>query len=108
MIARPPAEILRLIAPILLVAFLSACDSGAPTAAKPVLTATQQPASFHPLGVLSGDVRSYAFGLSASGNAVVGASYDAQDIGEAFRWTESAGMVGLGSLPDRPNSQANA
>jgi probable HAF family extracellular repeat protein len=71
-------------------------------------SSTPAAASFRALGVLRGDARSYAFGVSSSGNVVIGASYDAQEIGQAFRWTEREGMVGLGSLPDRPNSQASA
>lgn len=48
-----------------------------------------------------GYVGSTAYGISADGRVVVGASYSDRSEGwqEAFRWTESEGMVGLGDLP---------
>jgi probable HAF family extracellular repeat protein len=47
---------------------------------------------------------SRAFGVSADGSVVVGkgnaaASFQAEDLGVACRWTESEGMVPLGFLP---------
>ena len=56
-------------------------------------------ASFHGLGdLLGGPNSSSAFGVSADGTYVVGASYS--DKGrEPFRWTASTGMVGLGGFP---------
>ena len=48
-----------------------------------------------------------AGGLSDDGSVVVGASSNAADQIEAFRWT-SAGMVGLGFLPGGTESIANS
>jgi probable HAF family extracellular repeat protein len=55
--------------------------------------------SFTPLGDLpGGSFSSHAFGVSADGAVVVGAS--ASESGrEAFRWTRSEGMIALGDLP---------
>ncbi len=40
-------------------------------------------------------------GISGDGSTVVGRSYSfSADAGEAFRWTKSGGMVGLGDLPE--------
>ncbi len=48
---------------------------------------------------LPGDIySSSATGVSADGSVVVGASYSSNG-GEAFRWTEAGGMVGLGAFP---------
>lgn len=66
------------------------------------------------LGVLpgQGSLSSFANAVSADGQAVVGGSFsyleyqggefDGREVRhrEAFRWTESEGMVGLGLLPD--------
>ena len=48
-----------------------------------------------------GESFSEAFGISADGAVVVGLSRSAASgsLYEAFRWTESEGMVGLGDLP---------
>jgi probable HAF family extracellular repeat protein len=59
-----------------------------------------------------GEVHSEALDISADGLTVVGTGGTAQDQGypvyEAFRWTESTGMVGLGFLPGGyPSSSAN-
>jgi probable HAF family extracellular repeat protein len=51
--------------------------------------------TFTPLGLLPGGVNSYALGVSADGAVVVGYSLP----GEAFRWTQADGLVGLGDLP---------
>jgi probable HAF family extracellular repeat protein len=57
-----------------------------------------QAASFTPLGDLPGDAFfSVANGISADGLVVVGQSRG-QNGEEAFRWTQSGGMVGLGHL----------
>lgn len=40
-----------------------------------------------------------AYGVSADGSVVVGASESAPETLQAFRWTQSTGMVGLGDLP---------
>ncbi len=64
------------------------------------------------LGLLPNRTRSQATGISGDGVTVVGWSESTQfteAYGEAFRWTESGGMQGLGYL--RPNgtfSKANA
>lgn len=52
-----------------------------------------------------GDSHSYAGAISANGGAIVGAGTTASGM-EAFRWTESAGMVGLGRLAGGTNSEA--
>jgi len=52
------------------------------------------------LGFLPNGISSEALGVSADGGTIVGrsATFNAID-GEAFRWTEGGGMVGLGDLP---------
>jgi probable HAF family extracellular repeat protein len=50
------------------------------------------------LGDLPGGAfNSLAFGVSGDGSVVVGQSYSASGL-EAFRWTQSEGIVGLGDL----------
>ena len=62
-------------------------------------TAPTQAASFRGLGLpYSSYFSSYANGVSADGSVIVGASESVNGT-EAFRWTESGGMVGLGDLP---------
>lgn len=55
------------------------------------------------IGAIDGHEYSYARAISADGTTIVGESWDADEccliIGEAFRWTDSQGMVGLGDLP---------
>ena len=54
---------------------------------------------FVPLGFLPGGSYSIARAVSADGSVVVGeAVTPSQPGGEAFRWTPSGGMVGLGAL----------
>ncbi len=62
------------------------------------------------LGDLSGgNVSSTAFGVSNDGQIVVGQSSSAvSSSGEAFKWTPSGGMVGLGLLPGGSTSIARA
>jgi probable HAF family extracellular repeat protein len=57
-------------------------------------------ATFTPLGFLPGSTASYsdAVAVSADGSVVVGTSNAASGF-QAFRWTASGGMVGLGELP---------
>ena len=60
------------------------------------------PYSFAGLGDLpGGEFRSYANGISADGFVVAGGSSSSAAGGnyDAFRWTESGGIVGLGDLP---------
>ncbi len=63
------------------------------------------------LGVLPGEERSFASGTSGDGTVVVGTTEHSPSFnayGQAFRWTASGGMQGLGYL--RPNgvySRAN-
>jgi probable HAF family extracellular repeat protein len=72
--------------------------------------------SFQGLGDLPGnEFYSEAYGISSNGQVVVGASQSvapqpyAPKATEAFRWTASGGMVGLGDLPGRElASQAKA
>lgn len=58
--------------------------------------------SFQGLGDLpGGTVESLGFGVSRDGSVVVGQSRSGSDSGnviEAFRWTQSTGMIGLGDL----------
>ncbi len=59
-----------------------------------------------PLGDLpGGDVRSFAYGVSSNGQIVVGHATIATDhdteVPQAFRWTPTDGMQGLGFLPDK-------
>jgi probable HAF family extracellular repeat protein len=62
------------------------------------------------LGILSGRTESYGLGISGDGSAVVGYCYTAStNFGEAFRWTETGGMQGIGYLrPNGVSSRANA
>ncbi len=69
--------------------------------------------AFQSLGLLPNAVMGYARGVSGDGAIVVGAceyTFNPSGVlGQAFRWTDSGGMQGLGYL--RPNgtlSQANA
>jgi probable HAF family extracellular repeat protein len=58
------------------------------------------------LGDLPGGVVSaWANNVSADGNVVVGQAFPSSNY-EAFRWTPSTGMVGLGFLPGRANTSA--
>ena len=51
------------------------------------------------LGVLSGDVESFAYGVSADGSVVVGASLPVGGLNNhAIRWTASSGMQSIGSF----------
>lgn len=64
------------------------------------------------LGFLLGDNGSRAFGVSADGSVVVGESRSQDSISsagipQAFRWTQSSGMVGLGLLPGTTFSSAS-
>ncbi len=47
-----------------------------------------------------GDSWSEAWAVSADGRVVVGATSDELGSAQAFRWTPTSGMVGLGCLPD--------
>ena len=49
------------------------------------------------LGTLGGNY-SWAYGVSADGSVVVGASYNGSGYVRAFRWTQSGGMQDLGTL----------
>ena len=62
-------------------------------------------AEFIPLGFLPGTVGSKALGVSDDGSIVAGTTLlpGGGDY-QAFRWTEAAGMVGLGTLPGRTTS----
>ena len=60
-------------------------------------------AGFIRLGDLpGGEVSSCAYGISADWSTVVGSSSSSAMGEEAFRWTLSGGMVGLGDLPGGP------
>ena len=63
------------------------------------------------LGVLPGETRMFASGVSGDGNVVVGYGEHGQSTaldGQAFRWTPSGGLQGLGYLyPFSINSHAN-
>ncbi len=60
-------------------------------------------ASFDVLGDLSAGAYASAGGVSADGSVVVGRMRTSQGY-EAFRWTASEGMVGLGDLPGREDN----
>jgi probable HAF family extracellular repeat protein len=56
-----------------------------------------------------GSVSSSAYGVSNDGQVVVGqSSSTVSSTGEAFKWTPSGGMVGLGLLPGGSTSYARA
>lgn len=55
------------------------------------------------LGTLGG-VFSYAYGVSADGEVVVGQCTNAAGFPRAFRWTQAGGMQDLGALGDRCSS----
>lgn len=56
--------------------------------------------SFTPLGSLSpSPFGSWAYGMSADGNVIVGVSYNAQGQQEPFKWTAATGIQGMGFLP---------
>ena len=61
------------------------------------------------LGYLSSYASSYgsANGVSADGSVVVGSSVDANGNDRPFRWTQSGGMVSLGTLTNYPASNQN-
>ncbi len=50
------------------------------------------------LGVLPGETRSFAWGISGDGSVVVGHAETGTVTGEAFRWTAATGMKGIGKL----------
>ncbi len=52
-----------------------------------------------PMGALPDHGQSNASGVSATGTWIVGLSVRDSEYTEAFRWSESTGMVGLGHLP---------
>lgn len=74
-----------------------------------VCPASASAQSFMGLGVLPGgeDPSSSARGVSWDGSVVVGET-NSTGLGQAFRWTESTGMVGLGFLPGDPDDNAAA
>jgi probable HAF family extracellular repeat protein len=59
-----------------------------------------------PLGTLPGGIAAIAIGVSADGSVIVGESWEPGGS-QAFRWTASAGMSGLGHLlPAHQSSRA--
>ena len=65
------------------------------------------------IGTLAGDNTSAGNAVSADGKTIAGLSYQILPSGDttnwqAFRWTETGGMVGLGRLPGDTSSQATA
>ena len=66
-------------------------------------------ASFRGLGFLTDepDAQTRAFGVSADGTTVVGTASSEESL-EAFRWTVSGGLQGLGFPPDKEGSEATA
>lgn len=58
------------------------------------------------LGVLPGDVTSFAWDVTDDGETVVGYSFDEEKDPEAFRWTKESGMEGLGVLQGADESWA--
>jgi uncharacterized membrane protein len=55
---------------------------------------------------LPGDLFTEANGISASGEYVVGVTYDS--LSQPFRWSASGGMLGLGNLPEAYAGRANS
>lgn len=89
-------------------------DSGAPAPLVAASLLALPPASsaspvvFEGLGDLPGDpFNSRAFGVSPDGRTIVGQGTTGSEF-EAFRWTASAGLVGLGTLPGGVNSSARS
>jgi probable HAF family extracellular repeat protein len=67
--------------------------------------ATAEPASFMGLGDIPGGVfGSFATDVSADGSVVVGKGNIGVNSSEAFRWTASTGMIGLGNVPSPVSS----
>lgn len=65
--------------------------------------------TFQGLGYLPGGrEESWARAVSADGSVVVGWSDIADGRYEAFRWTPTTGLLGLGSMPSGDNLQSNA
>ena len=67
--------------------------------------------SLQDLGVLPGETRSFAWGMSGDGNVVVGhAEHGSMSpLGQAIRWTPTKGMEGIGKLtPQSSISKAHA
>src|SRR5581483_6583818 len=61
--------------------------------------------NFSGLGFLTGGNSSTATSVSANGSVVTGYStYGNGSEQQAFRWTRSGGMLGLGFFADAPNS----
>ena len=58
--------------------------------------------SYQNLGAFSGDSRSYGTAISSNGTIIVGWGYRPDGSGgtitEAFQWTESTGIIGLGHI----------
>lgn len=67
------------------------------------------PGGMQGLGYLSSYASSYgsAYGVSANGSVVVGSSVDANGNERPFRWTQSGGMVSLGTLTNYSASNQN-
>jgi uncharacterized membrane protein len=68
-------------------------------------------AALQMLGFLPGYATTQTFGLSGDGEIVVGRAvpFSSDAVGQAFRWTESTGLVGLGyARPDHFYSEAAA
>ena len=86
----------RLLVPLAIAATFSVAASFS-------LPAVAFAASFRGLGVLPGGEYPYskALDISADGSVVVGESLSANGL-EAFRWSASTGMVGLGTLGGVP------
>lgn len=65
-----------------------------------LLATSTQSAEFIPLGYFpNGSDSSHATAVSDDGTVVVGLGKIADEVTEAFRWTEETGMVALGDFP---------
>jgi probable HAF family extracellular repeat protein len=73
-----------------------------------LLPCSANSASFKALGFLPGGnyINCSAVDTSADFSIVVGTCYSASGQAEAFRWSESTGMVGLGFLPGAKSTRA--
>jgi probable HAF family extracellular repeat protein len=63
--------------------------------------------SIAPTAASCDDLLSSAYGTSADGRVIVGLAWNGCNIGRAFRWEESTGMVDLGSTVAGRSSRAN-
>ena len=64
--------------------------------------------SLRNIGGYPGVSRTYSFGISGDGSAVLGYYFDAQNHTHAYRWTQATSHIDLGYLPGQTDAQAYA